>query len=44
MLERADAAPPITSLPVELVVRESSGAQRSSRRARKQRDREVAGT
>jgi LacI family transcriptional regulator len=44
MLEQADTAPPITSLPVELVVRESSGAQRSSRRLRKQRDQEVAGT
>jgi LacI family transcriptional regulator len=44
MIEHADAAPPITSLPVELVVRESSGAQRSSRRVRKQRDQEVAGT
>lgn len=44
MLEAADAAPPTITLPVELVVRESSGAQRSSRRARKQRDREVAGT
>lgn len=44
MLEAADAAPPTITLPVELVVRESSGARRSSRRARKQRDREVAGT
>ena len=25
MLEHADAAPPVTTLPVELVVRESSG-------------------
>jgi LacI family transcriptional regulator len=43
MLEQADAAPPTTSLPVELVVRESSRA-RSSRRARTQRDLEVTGT
>jgi LacI family transcriptional regulator len=43
MLEQVDAAPPTTSLPVELVVRESSRV-RSSRRARKQRDLEVTGT
>jgi LacI family transcriptional regulator len=44
MLEHADSAPPVTTLPVELVVRASSGAQRSSRRSRNRRDVEVAGT
>jgi LacI family transcriptional regulator len=32
MIEQADAAPPIATLPVELVVRESSGARRASKR------------
>ena len=32
MIEHADAAPPIATLPVELVVQESSGARRASRR------------
>ena len=43
MLDEADSAPPITTLPVELVVRESSGAQRPHTRAQKPRDGEVAG-
>ena len=43
MLDEADSAPPITTLPVELVVRESSGAQRQRTRAQKPRDGEVAG-
>ncbi len=33
MIEHADAAPPVTTLPVELVVRDSSGARPASRRA-----------
>jgi LacI family transcriptional regulator len=43
MLDEADSAPPITTLPVELVVRESSGAQRQRTRAQKPRHGEVAG-
>jgi LacI family transcriptional regulator len=35
MIEEADAVPPIETLPVELVVRESSGARNASRRAPK---------
>ena len=33
MLEDADGAPPVITLPVELVVRDSSGTRRASRRA-----------
>jgi LacI family transcriptional regulator len=44
MLDEADTAPPITTLPVELIVRESSGAVRPGGRTRKSRDREVSGT
>jgi LacI family transcriptional regulator len=33
MIEQTDAVPPIATLPVELVVRESSGARHASRRA-----------
>jgi LacI family transcriptional regulator len=41
MIEETDAVPPVTTLPVELVVRESSGARRASRRARNARREEV---
>jgi LacI family transcriptional regulator len=34
MIEETDAAPPVAVLPVELVVRDSSGARHASRRAR----------
>ena len=43
MLEDADAAPPILTLPVDLVIRESSSNGRSSRRPRKDRAQEVRG-
>jgi LacI family transcriptional regulator len=41
MIEHEDAAPPVTTLPVELVVRDSSGARRASRRAPKSKREEV---
>jgi LacI family transcriptional regulator, galactose operon repressor len=41
MIEETDAVPPVAVLPVELVVRESSGARRASRRARNARREEV---
>ena len=41
MIEQADAVPPVTTLPVELVVRESSGARPASRRAPKAKHEEV---
>lgn len=44
MLDEADTAPPITTLPVELIVRESSGAERPGGRTQRSRDREVSGT
>ena len=43
MIEEADAAPPVKTLPVELVVRASSGARRESRRATRTRPEEVPG-
>ena len=43
MIEQADTAPPVTTLPVELVVRKSSGARRASGSAHKQRREEVRG-
>ena len=44
MIEHADAPPPITTLPVELVVRDSSGARRASTRAPNARTEEGSGT
>jgi LacI family transcriptional regulator len=41
MIDDADAAPPVATLPVELVVRESSGARPASRRAPKPHREEV---
>ena len=41
MIDQTDAVPPVATLPVELVVRDSSGARRTSRRARRQEDGEV---
>jgi LacI family transcriptional regulator len=41
MIEDADAAPPVATLPVELVVRDSSCARPASKRARKARTEEV---
>jgi LacI family transcriptional regulator len=43
MVEQPDTAPPVTTLPVELVVRDSSDARRSSRRARPRENGEVHG-
>jgi LacI family transcriptional regulator len=43
MIEETDAAPPIETLPVELVVRESSGARRASRRGPNANREEVRG-
>ncbi len=41
MIEQTDAVPPVTTLPVELVVRDSSGARRASTRASEARREEV---
>ena len=43
MIEQVDAPPPITTLPVELVVRDSSRARRASKRAPNARAEEVSG-
>jgi LacI family transcriptional regulator len=43
MIEETDAAPPIETLPVELVVRDSSGARRASKRATNRSREEVPG-
>jgi LacI family transcriptional regulator len=43
MIEETDAAPPTVTLPVELVVRDSSGARRASRRATNSKREEVRG-
>ncbi len=43
MLEHADTAPPVTTLPVELVVRRSSGARRTTKRSRARTGEGVAG-
>ena len=43
MVEDADAAPPVATLPVELVVRESSGARPASRRSPQKHHEEVLG-